>query len=85
LIKFYKKVKPGGRLWKHIAQKIEGIKIEQNIGSDFMCWIAGCICGYASLFGIGKIILQNYLQGFIYIAVAILSGYYIYKNLSKSL
>jgi SSS family solute:Na+ symporter len=85
LIKFYKKVRPGGRLWKHIAQKIEGIKIEQNIGSDFICWIAGCICGYASLFGIGKIILQNYLQGFIYIAAAMLSGYYIYRNLSKSL
>jgi len=81
LIKFYKRVRPGGRLWKHIAQKIKGIKIEQNIRSDFMCWIAGCICGYTSLFGIGKIILQMYLHGFIYLAVAIVSGYYIYRSL----
>jgi len=49
----------------------------------FADWVLGIILVYMFLFGIGKIILGDYLIGFIYLALGTISGYLIFKNLDK--
>ncbi|MEN8192188.1 MAG: sodium:solute symporter family protein, partial [Bacteroidota bacterium] len=80
LIKFYKKVHPGGIGWKHIAAKLPDVKSDTGFGIMFLNWLLGVVLVYASLFGIGKLIFGNYLIASIFILVAIVSGTVIFRN-----
>ena len=71
LIAFYKRVQPGGRLWKHIARLIpdgELIHEKPYIGRDFASWILGSLSVWFFLFGIGRLILGPRLEGIILLA-----------------
>lgn len=83
LIDFYKKVYPGGKLWKKIYKKIPEIPNQQNFLSMFMNWLAGVILVYSSLFAIGKIILGQYIDSVIYFVLIIVCLLIIIKNLSR--
>ena len=83
LIEFYKKVYPGGKLWKVISGKIPDAPTQQNFSSMFINWIAGVILVYSSLFAIGKIIFGNYSEAILYLGVIVISIIIITKNLSK--
>jgi hypothetical protein len=71
LIAFYKRVRPGGRGWRRVAEAAghgaEGI--EGGI-IPWTNWIAGIVAVYSSLFGIGKIIFGETTRGIILLAVA---------------
>lgn len=83
LIDFYKKVYPGGRLWRKISLKIPEIKEEPSFKIMFLNWILGVILVYSSLFGIGSLILGNYFDGLIYVTIALISLIFILRNLSR--
>ncbi|WP_337872672.1 sodium:solute symporter family protein [Ignavibacterium sp.] len=83
LIEFYKKVYPGGKLWKIISDKIPDAPVKQNFSSMFMNWIFGVILVYSSLFTIGKIILGNYSDAIFYFVLIFISLVVITKNLNK--
>ncbi len=83
LISFYKKVYPGGRLWRKISDKIPDVKTNQNFGSMLINWLSGVVLVYSSLFFIGKIILGLYYDSLIYLVLIIFSIIVIVKNLSK--
>lgn len=69
LEKFYIRVTPGGPGWKKIStQKSKDGPLTQL----FINWILGIIIVYASLFGIGKLILQEYTVGLILLGSTIL-------------
>jgi hypothetical protein len=55
LQRFYKRVRPGGRGWRRIADTL-GLPHEPVDGGalNWTNWVAGVISVYASLFGIGK-------------------------------
>ena len=82
LISFYKKVYPGGRLWRKISDKIPDVKTNQNFGSMLINWLSGVVLVYSSLFFIGKIILGLYYDSLIYLVLIIFSIIVIVKNLS---
>lgn len=83
LFEFYKKVHPGGKLWKPISDKLPEVKSDSNFGSMFLNWLSGVALVYSMLFGIGSFILNDYINTAIFFVVAVVSAVIIYKNLSK--
>ncbi|MGH2575784.1 MAG: sodium:solute symporter family protein, partial [Ignavibacteria bacterium] len=80
---FYKRVHPGGIGWKRISQKFPDIKPDSGYIYLFADWVCGIILVYMFLFSIGKIILGNYLIGFIYLGLGFAAGWVIMSNLDK--
>jgi solute:Na+ symporter, SSS family len=85
LISFYKRVRPGGRGWRrvaeaagHPAEGIEGGMI------PWTNWIAGIVAVYSSLFGIGKIIFGETTRGLVMLAVAAAALYWISRSFRQS-
>lgn len=72
LIRFYRKVRPGGNLWKPIASKAPNVKTDKGFSWDFLDWVFGIILIYSSLFGVGKIILRDFKMGFILLVISII-------------
>lgn len=83
LINFYKKVYPGGKLWKAISDKVPEAVTNQNFTAMLTSWIAGVVLVYSSLFGIGKIILGMYSDSLIYFTLIAISIFIIVKNISN--
>lgn len=82
LIEFYKKVHPGGKLWKRISSKVPEIKETSNFKVMFFNWFLGIVLVYTSLFGIGSLILAEYTNALFYIVIALVSIIIILRNLS---
>lgn len=81
LLDFYKRIYPGGILWKKIAQKLPEISGDKGFGRMFVNWIAGVILIYSMLFGTGALIFGNMLGFILYYMLGIISVAIIYKNL----
>ena len=68
---FYRRVRPGGRGWRRIAERAgfgrEGIEGGVLAWTN---WIAGIVAVYSSLFGIGKLIFGETLMGIVLLGVA---------------
>lgn len=83
LFSFYKKIHPGGILWKKISTQLPEVESDSGFLKMFINWLIGVILVYSILFGTGKLILGDYTWFVIYLAVASISVSIIYKNLSK--
>jgi len=83
LLKFYRKVHPGGIGWKHIAVKLPDVKSDTGFGLMFFNWFLGVVLIYSAVFGIGKLLFGDYLIAGILIPISIISGIIISKNLTK--
>ncbi|UCF64783.1 MAG: sodium:proline symporter, partial [bacterium] len=79
---FYSKVHPGGVLWKPIAEKVN-IKGDRGLIWDLIDWVVGIILIYATLFGVGKILLAQYLIGFTLLLVALIAFGFIMWELKR--
>jgi solute:Na+ symporter, SSS family len=68
---FYRRVRPGGPGWRHVAER-NGYGAEGIEGGilPWTNWIAGIVAVYCTLFGIGKIIFGEIMLGVILLAVA---------------
>lgn len=77
---FYKRVHPGGKGWKKIADKLPDIKSDKGYYVLFIDWIAGIVLVYSFLFGIGKIIFKDYTFGFLFLLIGALAALIIKRN-----
>ena len=70
---FYRKVRPAGPFWSHIARKVraEGIEPEDKPKVMLTAWIAACVLVYAMLFATGKFLLGAPGQGAIFLVIGI--------------
>ena len=82
LINFYRKVRPEGPGWKQVAADA-GLPTSGGLLPQLVNWVLGCVLIYTSLFGIGKLVLQEWMAGVIFIAIAIVAGVLISRNLSR--
>lgn len=80
---FYERVKPGGTLWKPVAEKMPHVKPEFNFKDLAICWISGVIMVYTALFGLGKLLFGEYLMAFLYFIVVAAAAYMISVNIRK--
>src|SRR5262249_19157596 len=62
LIRFYRRVQPEGPGWTDIAAQVDSDEIRETTGlaTQFVNWGLGCVLIYASLFGIGRVIFQEW-------------------------
>lgn len=82
LTRFFTRVHPGG-FWKPVASQLPEVAQDSRVRSHILDWFAGVILVYAALFGIGKLILNEYGAASIYLAAAVGSGWILYSRISK--
>lgn len=80
---FYRRVHPGGRGWKRIAEMVPEVVGDSHYGGLFFNWLAGIILVYATLFGTGKLLLGLTGEGALFLVVGVAAAGLIYRNLSK--
>lgn len=83
LKEFYTKVHPGGWGWKKYSDLHPEIEKDSGYGYLFLNWFLGCVMVMMFLFGFGKILFQEYLQGTIFILIALGAGTGIIFVMSK--
>jgi hypothetical protein len=84
---FYRRVQPGGVLWKRIADRIPASELKfpkPHLGLDFLNWILGSLSVWLFLFGIGRLILGPASHGFLMIAAGAALFAFIYFALSRA-
>ena len=83
LTAFYRRVHPSIYGWRPIAKLAPEMAEIRDLGGNTFKWIMGCLLVYCSLFGIGKIVFQQWLAGLVLLCVAAVSGYLIFWDLSR--
>ncbi len=83
LLKFYKRVHPGGLGWKPIAAKLPDVKSDSGFGVLFASWISGVIMIYGVLFGLGNSLFGNYTQALLFFGATAAAVFIIRRNLKK--
>src|SRR6476646_5100152 len=78
---FYRRVRPGGPGWAVVSQRI-GFGRENSPGGALAWtnWIAGIVAVYSTLFGIGKVVLGNLLEGLVMLAIAVVAFAWIARS-----
>jgi Na+/proline symporter len=82
LVSFYRRTRPSAG-WGPIARLAPDVTPTKDGLANVSCWLAGCIMVYSALFGLGKVVLQEYPSGFGMLALAILAGWFIYHDLNR--
>jgi Na+/proline symporter len=80
---FYRKVHPSRSGWAPVAAKEPDIVPDMTMRNDLVNWLAGCALIYATLFGVGKLLLGSASAGLALLAVAALAGWWIYRDLAS--
>jgi solute:Na+ symporter, SSS family len=83
LVEFYRRVHPWTGGWAPVARQAPEILATNDTMYNLLDWICGCVLIYGWLFGIGKIILEEYATGFVFLAVGLAAGAVIYRDLSR--
>ncbi|HKW98144.1 MAG TPA: sodium:solute symporter family protein [Bryobacteraceae bacterium] len=83
LLQFYRRVHPSGPGWNPVARRAPEIPRSRDTAYNFLDWIAGCVLIYGWLFGLGKIILKEFVIGVVFLVIGVLAGVVIYWDLSR--
>ncbi len=83
LFSFYRKIHPGGVLWKKISSKLPEVKSDVGFFRMFLNWLFGVALVYSMLLGIGSVIFSDFKSAIICFVIAVISIIVIYKNLSE--
>ncbi len=85
LVSFYRRVRPGGRGWRRISA-LAGYPGEAMDGGmlNWTNWVAGVTAVYATLFGTGRILFGDAVQGLLLLLVAIAAFAWISRNLRET-
>lgn len=83
LVAFYRRVLPTVYGWKHIAKLAPELPEVRDISSNAFDWVMGVVLVYGCLFGIGKLVFQQWMWGMVLLAIAALAGYLIFWDLSR--
>src|SRR5579884_1132539 len=83
LLAFYRRVRPSALGWKRIARQAPEVTPVRDLGANTLDWILGCALVYGALFGIGKLVLEQWVAGAGLCAIAALSGALIYWHRSR--
>jgi solute:Na+ symporter, SSS family len=80
---FYRTTHPSLTGWTPVAKLVPDVQAVNDLGSNLLCWLAGCGLIYGMLFGVGKILFQEVALGASLCAVGAACGWFIYWSLSR--
>jgi Na+/proline symporter len=83
LVAFYRRTRPSWVGWKPVAAQAPDVRPSGGHLWDLLDWVSGCVLIYATLFGVGKLLLKETGLGLGLLAVALLAGAVIYGDLSR--
>ena len=81
LVAFYRKVRPGGPGWKHVATRA-GEPHPEPLTGLFLDWVAGCALVYGVLFALGALLFGSGGQVGGWVALALAAGLWLYRDLA---
>jgi len=79
---FFRRVHPGG-WWGPVASLVTDVRQDSGLGSLALDWLLGVVLVYATLFGLGKLILGEYASAMILLACSALVIILLYKHLGR--
>lgn len=82
LERFYRRVRPGGAGWRRVSRRL-GLGDDRIPGGalSWLNWVAGCAAVYASLFGVGQLLVGTPWRGVLGLALAAAAFAVIARNL----
>lgn len=83
LLAFYRRVRPSGWGWRPIACLAPDVRPAGDGWMNLADAAAGCLLIYGTLFGVGKLLLQQTAAGLLLLACAGAAGAFIYRDLSR--
>ena len=83
LVAFYKRVHPTVYGWKRIAKLVPELPEVRDVAGNTFDWLMGCVMVYGCLFGIGKIVFQQWAWGIALLIISATAGYLIFWDLSR--
>ena len=78
---FYRRVRPHGGGWGPVRRAVGVSLAEGSLGRDLFNAFLGCVLVYASLFGVGEILLRSVALGVTLLVIAALAAIMIARNL----
>ena len=85
LVRFYERVEPGGPGWNEIRRETARAAAPATWRRTLLCIASGVAALYLVLFGIGDLVLGNTARGFVFLALAAVSGVVLYYSLRTTL
>jgi hypothetical protein len=82
LLAFYRKVRPDVRGWKRVAALAPEQPPTRDLGPNLYAWLLGCVMVYLSLFGVGKLLLHEWLTGTMLLLGSAVSAVLLYREIS---
>ena len=83
LLGFYRKVRPSAAGWRPVQRLAPDVPVSHDLGWNLLDWLSGCALVYGALFGIGKIILNDYGEGVLFLVISAAAGAFIYWDLNR--
>ncbi len=83
LVAFYRRTRPSRAGWRPMADLAPDVRASADAAANLVDWLAGCVLVYAALFGVGKLIFQEYGAGLLLLGLAVAAGAVIYRHLSR--
>jgi len=80
---FYRTTRVGGILWKPIAKNLPDVEADTGFLRLFLDWALGIVMVYSILFGTGRIIFGDPMQGSLFLAAGALAGILIFTDLNR--
>jgi Na+/proline symporter len=83
LVEFYRKVRPPGWWGPVRAQLGDAAGPPALPGRGLLLWAVSTIFVYSAVFGVGKVLLRSLVPGLLLLAVALATGLFLWRNLSR--
>src|SRR5262245_32639433 len=81
LVDFYRRVRPHGAGWEPVRRRAGVPAAPGSLGRDLFNALTGCVLIYASLFGVGEILLRSVALGIMLLVIAAFAAFVIARNL----